>query len=129
MPSPASWKEESLETIQAGRAWLGRSSAEMDLGIFTDSRLSTSQQGVLATKTANCVLGEIDSSTANRSGEVPLYLAFMRPHLEYCIQFWGPQYKRYSEQINQIQKRVTVMIGAEALALSGKIVNPGERKA
>ena len=72
---------------------------------------------------ANCTLGCIKRSVASRLREVilPLYSVLVKPHLEFHIQMWSPQYRRDIDLLEHVQRRATEMIqGIEHLSYENR---------
>ncbi|GAB0176611.1 mitochondrial enolase superfamily member 1 [Grus japonensis] len=106
-----------------GKEWI-ESSPEKDLGVLVDKKLNMSRQCALAAQKANRVLGCIKRRVTSRSRELilPLHSALVRPHLEYCIQLWGPQYRRDMELLEGVQRRAMKLIrGLEHLSYEDRL--------
>ncbi|PKU38558.1 hypothetical protein llap_11140 [Limosa lapponica baueri] len=73
---------------------------------------------------SNHILGCIKRCVASRYRKVilTLYPALVRPHLEYCVQAWSPQYRKDMDLMERVQRRATKMIsGLENLCYEDRL--------
>lgn len=86
--------------------------SEKDLGVFVSSDLKNKMQCIDAAKRANRVLGFISRNFDYKSSDIilPLYKSMVRPHLEYCVQFWNPYLRGDIDVLERVQRRATKLI-------------------
>jgi hypothetical protein len=88
------------------------SEAERDLGVTVHQSLKWGSHIAEVVKKANRSLGIIKRTFTSRKMAVmlPLYKAFVRPHVEYAVQVWSPYFIKDINLIEKVQRRFSRMI-------------------
>lgn len=91
---------------------LENTTEEKDLGIKLSNDLKWAKQSREAAKRASRMLGAINRNVMYKSKYVirKLYCAYVRPHLEYCIQAWSPYHQKDKKLLERVQRRATKMV-------------------
>ena len=87
---------------------------EKDLGVLIDDALSFKDHIKKSISKANQALGIVKRTFNYIDVDLfkNLYVTFIRPHLEYCIQAWSPYLRGEVEELEKFQRRATKIVPA-----------------
>ena len=85
---------------------------EKDLGVTIDSELKFEEHISRKIRIANGIVGQIRRSFSYLDCETfrRIYIAFVRPHLEYCQSAWSPYLLKNIDALENVQIRATKLV-------------------
>ena len=85
---------------------------EKDLGIIIDSELSFGEHISNKVRIANGLVGQIRRSFSYLDCDVfrRIFIAFVRPHLEYGQAVWSPHLLKYINELEKVQMRASKLV-------------------
>ena len=103
-----------MTDTEGTRTTLGETTSERDLGVQVSIDLKLKDQVETAALLANRALERIKKSFRSRSMKLwrTLYLAYVRPLLEFAVQAWSPFQLGDIDTIEKVQRRATKTITA-----------------
>ena len=95
-----------------GGTELESTKAEKDIGVMIQDSLKPSLHCSKAAAKANAVLGQISRAVLYRDSNtfIRLYIVYVRPILEYCIQAVGPYAEGDKHCLERVQRRAVRMV-------------------
>ena len=91
---------------------LDKTEEEKDLGVIINKNFSFSTHINKSISKANQSLGIMQRTFTYMDEELfrDIYLTFVRPHLEYCVQVWSPYLRCEVDKIEKVQRRATKLV-------------------
>ena len=86
----------------------GDCAEEKNLGVLVDAQLNMSQQCDQENQWHPGLYQKQHSQQEQESDH--LYSALVRSHLEYCVPFWAPYYKKDSEALEHVQRMAMKLV-------------------
>ena len=85
---------------------------EKDLGVTIDEEVKFEEHIMRKVRVANGIVGQIRRSFSFLDPETfrRIFVAFVRPHLEYCQAVWSPHLRKYIDILENVQIRATKLV-------------------
>ena len=100
------------ETDSTERHTLELTSVERDLGVMISNNLKQEEQVANAVAKAYKALSILRRTFScwTPNNFKTLYIAYVRPHLEYAVQAWSPYFKKDIEALELVQRKATKLV-------------------
>ncbi|RMC13234.1 hypothetical protein DUI87_10768 [Hirundo rustica rustica] len=101
-----------MQSYRLGKERLKSGLAGKALGVLVDRQFNVSQPCAQVAKRTNGILVCVRNSGPRRTREdiLPLHSVLLRLHLECCVKYCAPQFRKDVEELEQVQKTAMKLV-------------------